>query len=189
MCCCACLTSLALQITFLCPLITRETKDLVFVVIEFLRKLSVNVEYRAIIAIDNIAPALVDVVMADRQAEPLQKVRPALRFLLVERSVACWDAGSMTVPCVSCALFLCPSPFCMVAVPLQAALRLLFNLSFDSLVCGAMASMPLVSAMVRAGTTARDVCAALFPSAGRLCSCLVSRCLGGVCMHGTPLSQ
>jgi hypothetical protein len=63
----------------------------------------------------------VDVVMADRQAEPLQKVRPALRFhcafVRFERSVACWDAGSMTVPCVSCALFLCPTPCCMGAVP------------------------------------------------------------------------
>ena len=65
-------------ITFLCPLLTRETKELVHVVVEFLRKLSVTVEYRASIAGENIIPALANLVLDERQPELLQKVRRRL---------------------------------------------------------------------------------------------------------------
>ncbi len=44
--------------------------------------------------------------------------------------------------------FRCVYFFCVHVGALQAALRLLFNLSFDSLVCRAMSSMPIVSGLV-----------------------------------------
>jgi hypothetical protein len=78
-------------VNYLVPLLQRETKELVLLVMEFLRKLSITPEHREVIGAENTVPAVVAVVTNARNPDALLRVgaSPCCRCEASRVALAC----------------------------------------------------------------------------------------------------